>query len=491
MKIRKIKRSLAAAAVFTVFAASFAAGGQNEEKSVRADKAASYTESDLKLLKLCLEGRYVPAADEYEQFDINGDGVINTFDMNELRSLLFSENKVSSEIEIALPEITTVRYMDGIEVPFATVVNGDEPSVTTTPEQTTEPVTEVTTTEETTEATTTTEVTTTTEATTTTVTTTVTTEAVTEVTVTEVSVTAAVTEAAPNETEPVPSEPSVPSSAKIEADSILQNPELPKGSEVTVLSMLLDYYGFSVTKTQLADIMPKFNFYIIDDVLYGADFKTTYAGNPRSSTSGYGCYAPCMVTTAEKYFTLTGESKYCLNEITGTDFDNLLAYTAAGRPVMVWATSDMVEPEYTKEWMTSEGNMVQWYENEQCFLLTGYDRDKNVVYVNDPLRGQVSYNMSIFRLRYNQMGRYAAVLAGEDIKEPETVKPQKPSKPSGTKHEVGDWVEYTGLVYYSANGGKSAEVSGEYEITVILDDEDKPYRIRLGTAGWVPFDFDA
>ncbi|MBR3025393.1 MAG: C39 family peptidase, partial [Oscillospiraceae bacterium] len=250
------------------------------------------------------------------------------------------------------------------------------------------------------------------------------------------------------------------------------------------------HYGFTADKVLLADLMPKFNFYYIDQVLYGADFINTYAGNPASAVSGYGCYTPCMVTTAENYFKQIGEVNYRLTDLTGTDFDSLLSYIDAGRPVMVWATLDMIEPEYTKSWNTPDGRNVQWYENEHCFVLTGYDKAANRVFVNDPQKGKVTYSLSVFRFRYNQMGKYAAVLSGGDIKDVTPAPSVKqPSEPSDCKYKIGDEVKYSGSVYYSANGGKSVEVDGTYEITEILEDDTKPYRIRLGTAGWVPIDF--
>ena len=38
-------------------------------------------------------------------------------------------------------------------------------------------------------------------------------------------------------------------------------------------------------------------------------------------------------------------------------------------------------------------------------MLTGYDRDKGLVYVNDPLAGSTTYDLSLLKLRYEQMGR--------------------------------------------------------------------------------------
>ena len=38
-------------------------------------------------------------------------------------------------------------------------------------------------------------------------------------------------------------------------------------------------------------------------------------------------------------------------------------------------------------------------------MLTGCDRDKGLVYVNDPLAGMTTYDLSLLKLRYEQMGK--------------------------------------------------------------------------------------
>ncbi len=270
-----------------------------------------------------------------------------------------------------------------------------------------------------------------------------------------------------------------PERYRLNVDMIKQNPELPTGCEVTSLTMLLNYDGFNADKVYLArNFMPKFSFVFMDGTLYGADFITTFQGNPELS-SGYGCYTPCMVTTAENYFNSIGNDDYYLKDLKGSEFDELFSYVAAGRPVMVWATMNMVEPVAGNSWTTPEGKTVTWTGNEHCLVITGYDKINGIVYVNDPLKGEATYSINIFNLRYNEMGKYAAVLLdkNEELDTPEV------------KHYVGEKVTYTGPVYYSSFGGKSVNVSGDFTITEIVDDETRPYRIRLGTAGWVPYDF--
>ena len=456
-----LKKYIAGAAVLSISVFSALLNCISAQAFSEEDKIKS---SDVIKIRQSIIGSVILTDDDYIRYDINEDGVINFKDFHAARALFLKDNELSELIGV----VTTTD--SSIIMPPGTVITDEDilPDVTTVPEETSVPATAP-------ETTLTSPVTTTVQ--TTTVTTTIPPVPVTTTEATTTTVTTVTTPAVSYR----------PPSKKLDVNCIRQNPELPTGCEVTSLTMLLNHYGFGVSKLQLADIMPKFNFYYIGSELYGADFMTTFPGNPASG-SGYGCYTPCMVTTAEKYFNLIGNDEYYLENLTGTDFDRLLSYVAADKPVLIWATISMIEPYYTTTWTTPEGNRVTWYANEHCLLLTGYDKNTGTVYVNDPLKGKTSYAMSVFKLRYNQMGRYAAVLSrkGENVKLPET---EPPHNSSGSVHKVGDVVQYTGTVYYSSYGGSTAEVSGTFTITEIVEDESRPYRIRLGTAGWVPYNF--
>lgn len=198
----------------------------------------------------------------------------------------------------------------------------------------------------------------------------------------------------------------------IKFENIIQYPELPTGCEVTSLTMLLNHYGIAADKLTLADnYLPKQSFYIDEDTLYGADFRITFAGDPRTEDS-YGCYAPCIVTTANKYLSEKG-SEMKARDITGTTFDKLFSdYIDNGRPVLIWITSHELLPSYlSSAWITSEGESVQWRANEHCVVLTGYDIENGIIYVSDPMTGNTSYSIDLAEQRYSELG-YQAVAIG-------------------------------------------------------------------------------
>lgn len=197
----------------------------------------------------------------------------------------------------------------------------------------------------------------------------------------------------------------------IDVKNILQNPELPTGCEVTSLTILLNHLGYPADKVTMArNYLPKLDFYWENGIYYGADFRTTFAGNPESEYS-YGCYAPCITITADNYFKDNGFSAIAC-EITGTDFDSLLSdYIDNDMPLLIWITSsNLHESALTSIWTTPEGEQVQWRAYEHCVVLTGYDMDNQLIYAADPLYGSISYDYSTIRQRYNEMGRQAVYI---------------------------------------------------------------------------------
>lgn len=188
---------------------------------------------------------------------------------------------------------------------------------------------------------------------------------------------------------------------QITLDSILQNPELPTGCEITSLTMVFNYYGFSVNKLDLAD------HYLNKGLIGETDFKKAFVGNPRDKHS-YGCYAPVIVECAKKYIK-DQESSLQVIDKTGSSIEDLFNLLNQDIPIIVWCSVNMEEPYKSVQWNV-DGKKLQWLSKEHCLVLTGYDRTKNIVYVNDPLKGSISYNADSFEQRYKQMFSQAVVI---------------------------------------------------------------------------------
>ncbi|MGN0641785.1 MAG: C39 family peptidase [Huintestinicola sp.] len=190
----------------------------------------------------------------------------------------------------------------------------------------------------------------------------------------------------------------------LKAALIKQNPELPTGCEVTSLAMALKYYNFNIKPTVLAD-------YFLDKGEYRAsDYRKVFVGNPRE-IAAYGCYSGVIVKCAKKFLSTVKERSYDVINLTGCSAEELYTYIDMDIPVIVWATSKMIPTAEGPSWTDAEtGETITWVANEHCLLLTGYDKEKGIVYLNDPQYGAVGYKTELFEQRFAELGNQAVVI---------------------------------------------------------------------------------
>ncbi len=202
---------------------------------------------------------------------------------------------------------------------------------------------------------------------------------------------------------PLVTEPAVRTgSHTISIKNILQNPELPTGCEITSLAMVLNYLGYDISKTELAEN------YLKRGSLGKASFNDAFIGNP-ASDGGYGCFAPVIVTSAQKY--LIERTMDCTAwNLSGTEFTDLFDYIDDDIPVIVWASMNLMDVTKTEAYYGDNGNSVTWYENEHCVVLCGYDIAENTVTVADPLKGMMKYDTDRFIKIYNTLEKQAVVI---------------------------------------------------------------------------------
>lgn len=265
----------------------------------------------------------------------------------------------------------------------------------------------------------------------------------------------------------------VPDAYKIDMEVVLQNPELPTGCEITSLTMVLNYLGFGVTKTELVDG------YLTCKDPGTATFKEAFIGSPYDPSS-YGCFAPVIIDTANKYLKANDSGRIVKN-LTGSDFDFLLREVASNHPVIIWTSINQIdvyedyaftipdentqitedstvnnEIEYDSENIkrndenyasgsvgdgtilddqseyvfddsqenlntngTLQNNLEQgsingkdvyWIVNEHCVVLMGYDSVNNNVIVADPLEGEIVYDMTRFKKLYQDLYKQAVII---------------------------------------------------------------------------------
>lgn len=129
---------------------------------------------------------------------------------------------------------------------------------------------------------------------------------------------------------------------RININCILQNPELPSGCEITSLTMSLNYNGYKVDKIELSDnFLPK-------GKIGETDYNVAFVGNPKDNT-GFGCYAPVIVNTANNYLKSVESKKTAFN-LTGSSLQEIFKYIDSNIPVIVWVTNEMKAPYISRTW---------------------------------------------------------------------------------------------------------------------------------------------
>lgn len=205
-------------------------------------------------------------------------------------------------------------------------------------------------------------------------------------------------------TEPLimPEDYHVNDSCRLKVETILQNPELPTGCEVTALATVLNYYGFEIEKVELCDKFLPIEY----DIRY--TFDEVYIGNPKSP-DGYGCNAPVIVKTAEDYFDSV-DAQWDAMDLTGSDFQDLFYQIEKGRPVVIWASMGLSDVYMSLRWTTESGKEAWFAELEHCMVLTGFDKSNGIVYAADPLKGDMEYSLERFESVYEQLGKQAVII---------------------------------------------------------------------------------
>ncbi|WP_254778688.1 MULTISPECIES: C39 family peptidase [unclassified Bacillus (in: firmicutes)] len=186
---------------------------------------------------------------------------------------------------------------------------------------------------------------------------------------------------------------------------VLQLPELPRGCEVTSLTMLLNYANINVDKMTLAEQVKK------DSTPYRTENGQIHFGNPHvgfvgdmytKDKPGLGVYHEPISQLAEDY--LPGKIK----DLTGSEFQDLKIHLSDQRPVWVIINTkyEKLTEDQFQTWITPTGKVKITFR-EHSVVMTGYDQQ--FVYFNDPLSGEKNKKAPIkdFEESWVQMGRQA------------------------------------------------------------------------------------
>lgn len=193
----------------------------------------------------------------------------------------------------------------------------------------------------------------------------------------------------------------------MKAPMIEQLPELPRGCEVTTLSMLLNHYDIRVDKMKLAEQVKK------DPTPYRKKDGKIHFGNPYNGfvgdmysfeTPGMGVYHKPIAELAKQY---VGD---VVNDLTGSDFQAVIKELNHKRPVWVIinTTYDKLPKDKFTTWHTKDGQ-IDITMKQHSVLITGYD--ENYIYFNDPLNKADKAPIEEFKAAWIQMGKQAITIA--------------------------------------------------------------------------------
>ena len=181
----------------------------------------------------------------------------------------------------------------------------------------------------------------------------------------------------------------------LDVELVSQYPEYPSGCELISLTMLLNYYGYDISKSEII------NNYLIT----GSNFVESYSGSVYSSG---GCFAPAIVKMANKFLEDHG-NKYKALDLTGTELSDLYKYLEEGSPAMVWCTIGL-DYGWSTGGQTYNGKVYEFNGLEHCVVLSGYNSKDNTVTLCDPIDGVKTVSVERFEPIYDMMYQQAVVL---------------------------------------------------------------------------------
>lgn len=181
-----------------------------------------------------------------------------------------------------------------------------------------------------------------------------------------------------------------------------QYPELPTGCESVALTNLLNYYGFGLGKTIIADYyLPKGS---------NGNFVTAFDGNPRRSSGGLmGCVAPAITIAGNNFLRAAGSGKQA-KDVSFSSISSIKTRLTCGQPVEMWNTEWGSWPggRYAARWYN--GHSYGLWGGNHAVVLKGYDDEQGIVYLSDSINGNVTRNAQVFFGTWQQMDSQAVVI---------------------------------------------------------------------------------
>lgn len=193
------------------------------------------------------------------------------------------------------------------------------------------------------------------------------------------------------------------SSVLLDAPVIRQYPELPRGCEVTSLTMLLQFLGIDKNKLDLAAEMKRdptpLRLNSNGSIAYWGNPNSGFVGEVTGAGKGFGIYHSALFELMRQYVPTA-------KDYTREPFEKLEQQLREGIPSVVWTTINYKVPDKWVVWDTPIGP-IQTTFMEHAVLLVGFDEQN--VYVNDPLssKSKIKIDKTQFIETWEAMGSQA------------------------------------------------------------------------------------
>ncbi|WP_099224095.1 C39 family peptidase [Listeria costaricensis] len=175
-------------------------------------------------------------------------------------------------------------------------------------------------------------------------------------------------------------------------------PVLYNGCEATSMAMLLQYEGYDVSKTAIANALPTVPLESSDG--YDGNPNDGFVGDITGDSPGLGVYHGPMAETAAEFTDADS-----VHDITGADLDEIKSILSEGHPVWIITTTSFGEPASWTTFHTTSGDLDITYSMHSV-VITGYDDD--YFYINNPYGYKdQAIDKDLFEVGYEAMGQQA------------------------------------------------------------------------------------
>lgn len=193
-----------------------------------------------------------------------------------------------------------------------------------------------------------------------------------------------------------PPDTSIPTLARqhsgrlLPVSNINQYPQLRNGCEATAIAILLNYYGCTVSKYDVAyTYLPRVDFTpkaTEDSLRTGPDPNVAYPGDP-ATYSGFYCFQQPAIQAIDAAMQ-QANLPYKGTQVALTSAKDFFALLDNGTPLLIWISIDntplRTEPAFAWR-INTTGKIYEPYINCHALVVSGYNQ--NVFYLRDP-RGE-------------------------------------------------------------------------------------------------------